>query len=187
MKKKRDSYLAELKDLSKHRRKEPELQNLRSQIDGLEHRLRYSTKDKETTVSQFQFTVISHAHCYSCLCPYLLLFQAPLNTLSNFLCCGSYLVIQQNKPFTLHLLISKSTLTLKSRTLIKVGKKTQIPSCFVGLGSLSSHFKCLNRGTLVVRCAQTFITSKLQLQVSFMHSLHLNQQACFPYCSPYIY
>lgn len=93
MKKKRDSYLAELKDLSKHRRKEPELQNLRSQIDGLEHRLRYSTKDKETTVSQFQFTVISHAHCYSCLCPYLLLFQAPLNTLSNFLCCGSYLVI----------------------------------------------------------------------------------------------
>ena len=41
----------ELKDLSKHRRKEPELQNLKSQIDGLEHRLRYSTKDKETTVS----------------------------------------------------------------------------------------------------------------------------------------
>ncbi|XP_058966711.1 structural maintenance of chromosomes protein 1A isoform X1 [Pocillopora verrucosa] len=52
MKKKRDSYLAELKDLSKHRRKEPELQNLRSQIDGLEHRLRYSTKDKETTEKQ---------------------------------------------------------------------------------------------------------------------------------------
>ena len=53
LKRKRDSLLTELKDLSKHRRKEPELQNLRSQIDGLEHRLRYSTKDKETTVSQY--------------------------------------------------------------------------------------------------------------------------------------
>ncbi|PFX28551.1 Structural maintenance of chromosomes protein 1A [Stylophora pistillata] len=52
MKKKRDNYLTELKDLSKHRRKEPELQNLRSQIDGLEHRLKYSTKDKETTEKQ---------------------------------------------------------------------------------------------------------------------------------------
>ena len=51
LKRKRDSFLTELKELSKHRRKEPELQNLRSQIDGLEHRLRYSTKDKETTVS----------------------------------------------------------------------------------------------------------------------------------------
>jgi len=50
LKRKRDSVLAELKDLAKHRRKEPELQNLKSQIDGLEHRLRYSTKDKETTV-----------------------------------------------------------------------------------------------------------------------------------------
>ncbi|KAK2550128.1 Structural maintenance of chromosomes protein 1A [Acropora cervicornis] len=49
LKRKRDSLLSELKELSKHRRKEPELQNLRSQIDGLEHRLRYSTKDKETT------------------------------------------------------------------------------------------------------------------------------------------
>lgn len=52
LKRKRDSLLADLKDLSKHRRKEPELQNLRSQIDGLEHRLRYSTKDKETTEKQ---------------------------------------------------------------------------------------------------------------------------------------
>lgn len=52
LKRKRDSFLTELKELSKHRRKEPELQNLRSQIDGLEHRLRYSTKDKETTEKQ---------------------------------------------------------------------------------------------------------------------------------------
>ncbi|XP_020611608.1 structural maintenance of chromosomes protein 1A-like isoform X1 [Orbicella faveolata] len=52
LKRKRDSFLVELKDLSKHRRKEPELQNLKSQIDGLEHRLRYSTKDKETTEKQ---------------------------------------------------------------------------------------------------------------------------------------
>lgn len=52
LKRKRDSLLSELKELSKHRRKEPELQNLRSQIDGLEHRLRYSTKDKETTEKQ---------------------------------------------------------------------------------------------------------------------------------------
>ncbi|KAJ7391319.1 Structural maintenance of chromosomes protein 1B [Desmophyllum pertusum] len=52
LKSKRDSFLTELKELSKHRRKEPELQNLKSQIDGLEHRLRYSKKDKETTEKQ---------------------------------------------------------------------------------------------------------------------------------------
>lgn len=50
----------ELKELSKHRRKEPELQNSKSQIDGLEHRLRYSTKDKETTVSYFVLTMVCH-------------------------------------------------------------------------------------------------------------------------------
>lgn len=50
LKKKRDKFLSEMKELEKHRRKEPELQNLRSQIDGLENRLRYSTKDRETTV-----------------------------------------------------------------------------------------------------------------------------------------
>lgn len=60
LKRKRDSFLVELKDLSKHRRKEPELQNLKSQIDGLEHRLRYSTKDKETTVSYFVLTMVCH-------------------------------------------------------------------------------------------------------------------------------
>ncbi|XP_078369218.1 structural maintenance of chromosomes protein 1A-like [Oculina patagonica] len=52
LKRDRDNFLGELKELSKHRRKEPELQNLRSQIDGLENRLRYSTKDKETTEKQ---------------------------------------------------------------------------------------------------------------------------------------
>lgn len=58
LKRKRDSYLAELKELSKHRRKEPQLQNLKSQIDGLRNRLRYSHKDKETTEKQ-SLTAIS--------------------------------------------------------------------------------------------------------------------------------
>ena len=50
LKQKRDNYLKELKELAKDRRMEPELQNLRSQIDGLEHRLKYSVKDRENTV-----------------------------------------------------------------------------------------------------------------------------------------
>ncbi|CAH3172553.1 unnamed protein product [Porites evermanni] len=58
LKRKRDSFLAELKELSKHRRKEPQLQNLKSQIDGLRNRLRYSHKDKETTEKQ-SLTAIS--------------------------------------------------------------------------------------------------------------------------------
>ena len=61
MKKRRDKFLSELKELAKHRRKEPELQNLRSQIDGLENRLRYSTKDKETTVCLDSFGLISQS------------------------------------------------------------------------------------------------------------------------------
>ena len=51
LKKKRDSYMNELKTFAQDRRKETELQTLRSQIDGLENRLRYARRDKDTTVS----------------------------------------------------------------------------------------------------------------------------------------
>jgi structural maintenance of chromosome 1 len=50
LKKKRDQFLNELKDLAKHRRKEPELQNLQSQIDGLDNRLRFCRKDRDNIV-----------------------------------------------------------------------------------------------------------------------------------------
>eukprot|EP00117_Sycon_ciliatum_P043766 scpid25552/ scgid31647/ Structural maintenance of chromosomes protein 1A len=51
LKKKRDEYLDELKELAKQRRREPELQNLQSQISGLETRLKYSRRDRETMVN----------------------------------------------------------------------------------------------------------------------------------------
>ncbi|EDO49596.1 predicted protein [Nematostella vectensis] len=52
LKRKRDKYLTELKELAAHRRKEPELQNLQSQIDGLETRLRYCRKDRDAIENQ---------------------------------------------------------------------------------------------------------------------------------------
>lgn len=51
LKKKRDKFLTELKELAKQRRREPELQNLQSQIDGLDTRLRYCRKDRDAIVS----------------------------------------------------------------------------------------------------------------------------------------
>ena len=51
LKRQRTRYLDELKEVSQVRRKEPELQNLQSQISGLETRLKYSKRDKEVTVS----------------------------------------------------------------------------------------------------------------------------------------
>ncbi len=41
----------ELKDLQVERRREAELPAMKSQIDGLENRLRIARKDKEVTVS----------------------------------------------------------------------------------------------------------------------------------------
>ena len=51
LKRQRDRYLEELKEVSMVRRKEPELQNLKHQIDSLENRLSFSKKDREVTVS----------------------------------------------------------------------------------------------------------------------------------------
>ena len=52
LKRKRKNYLEEIKEVSARRRKEPELQAIESQIQGLETRLRYSKKDREVTVSR---------------------------------------------------------------------------------------------------------------------------------------
>ena len=52
LKKQRDRCLDELKDITQVRRKEPELQNLQSQITGLETRLKFSKTDRDVTVSQ---------------------------------------------------------------------------------------------------------------------------------------
>ena len=50
LKRKRKNYLEEIKEVSARHRKEPELQAIESQIQGLETRLRYSKKDREVTV-----------------------------------------------------------------------------------------------------------------------------------------
>ena len=51
LRRQRERYLEELKEVSAVRRKEPELQNLKHQIDSLENRLSFSKKDREVTVS----------------------------------------------------------------------------------------------------------------------------------------
>lgn len=50
MKKKRNDCLIHLKDLAAVRRKKPELDNLKSQIDGLRNRLNYSQREVESAV-----------------------------------------------------------------------------------------------------------------------------------------
>jgi hypothetical protein len=50
LKKKRDQYVNEIKDLQTERRKDSNLQDLKSQINGLEARLKYTKRDKETIV-----------------------------------------------------------------------------------------------------------------------------------------
>ena len=42
--------MTEMKDLQKERRKEADLSAMKSQIDGLETRLKFAKKDKEATV-----------------------------------------------------------------------------------------------------------------------------------------
>ena len=51
LKRRRDKYVADIKELQKERRKEADLSAMKSQIDGLENRLKFAKKDKETTVS----------------------------------------------------------------------------------------------------------------------------------------
>lgn len=50
LKRRRDQYLNEIKELTKDRRKEGDLAVMKSQLDGLETRLKFAKKDKETTV-----------------------------------------------------------------------------------------------------------------------------------------
>eukprot|EP00794_Sanderia_malayensis_P007356 gene7356-8176_t len=52
LKRRRDQHLNELKELQKDKRKEADLPTMKSQIDGLETRLNYAKKDKETTQDQ---------------------------------------------------------------------------------------------------------------------------------------
>ena len=52
LKRSRDRYLEELKELNVVRRKEPELNNLTSQINGLENRLKYSKRDRDSSIDQ---------------------------------------------------------------------------------------------------------------------------------------
>ena len=53
LKRRRDKYVTEMKDLQKERRKEADLSAMKSQIDGLETRLKFAKKDKEATVRRF--------------------------------------------------------------------------------------------------------------------------------------
>ena len=70
LRRKRDRYLEEIKEVTARRRKEPELQTMASQINGLETRLRYSKKDRDTTVRmgnskiviRFCFSISLSAH-----------------------------------------------------------------------------------------------------------------------------
>lgn len=58
---KRDALQAELKEQLKRKRKEAELRTIQSQIKGLDTRLKYTLKDKDSTVSRvapFRFSVI---------------------------------------------------------------------------------------------------------------------------------
>ena len=50
LKRRRDNYVSELKELQKERRREADLATMKSQIDGLETRLKFAKKDKEATV-----------------------------------------------------------------------------------------------------------------------------------------
>lgn len=52
LKKKREDYMAEIKELNQERRKESLMPDLKSQINGLESRLKYTKRDKENMESQ---------------------------------------------------------------------------------------------------------------------------------------
>ena len=50
MKKKRNECLAQLKEVVADRRKKPQLDNLKSQIEGLRTRLQYTQREVESNV-----------------------------------------------------------------------------------------------------------------------------------------
>ena len=60
LKQKRDQYNTQLQDLKAEKRKESELQDLRSQVQSLEGRLKYAQKDNEQLVTNGWF------NSYSC-------------------------------------------------------------------------------------------------------------------------
>jgi len=66
LKKTREEYLVEIKHLVPERKKESTLQDIKSQINGLESRLKYTKRDKETMESQSltfnrrELEIISH-------------------------------------------------------------------------------------------------------------------------------
>lgn len=65
MKAKKEKLMEERKDAMKQQRKESELNTVRSQIKGLETRLKYSQNDLETTVrvlSLFECVFLAPGH-----------------------------------------------------------------------------------------------------------------------------
>ena len=63
MKSKKERLTEELKEQMKKKRKESELATIRSQIKGLETRLKYSLNDRDTTVSTVVFVLYTW-FCY---------------------------------------------------------------------------------------------------------------------------
>lgn len=64
LKRRRDKYVSEMKDLQKEKRREADLSAMKSQIDGLETRLKFAKKDKETTVCSKNFKYLSNIFLY---------------------------------------------------------------------------------------------------------------------------
>ena len=57
LKQRKEKLTSELKEMSKKKRKESELNTIRSQIKGLETRLKYSVQDRDNIVSKNGFTI----------------------------------------------------------------------------------------------------------------------------------
>ena len=57
LKQRKEKLTNELKEMSKKKRKESELNTIRSQIKGLETRLKYSQTDRDNIVSYVCFTI----------------------------------------------------------------------------------------------------------------------------------
>lgn len=55
LKQRKEKVTVELKEMSKRKRKESELNTIRSQIKGLETRLKYSVTDRDNTVSEWSW------------------------------------------------------------------------------------------------------------------------------------
>ena len=58
LKQRKEKLTVELKEMSKKKRKESELNTIRSQIKGLETRLKYSIQDRDNIVSTVRFKML---------------------------------------------------------------------------------------------------------------------------------